>query len=333
VLRKVLFVAGQPGSAAYFEPLWREWLKGSVVDSWKVLVEPGAFNVLDGKLRRRLPLLEWAGASQATRDIDEFAPTVVISSAHKSDIECGAMSYAQRVKAGSIQIFDTWYDYFDRAAGSLPVDWFPDYIAVIDKNAEVDAAKDGLPADRLVAVGNPAWEDTPALPDADTRTVLFLAQPIAYDEGEKFGYTENTAWQMLRRAQSLRADLIKELLYAPHPRMNVTLEDIGQGAQLVSSTQAGMEKAGTIIGMYSAALVEAYLAGRTTLTLQPSAIGPDRCLLSRNGTISRCQTVDEIICAISDARHDRDDRPNDFKNAISGSRARLENLILGLLKS
>lgn len=107
--------------------------------------------------------------------------------------------------------------------------------------------------------------------------------------------------------------------------MNVTQDDVGDDVTMVRSARAGMEQAGTVIGMFSTALVEAHLAGRNTLTIQPNAKGPDRCWLSRNGIIDRCGTADDMIASLSNAGQTTS---RALRQSLSNSRERLEALIL-----
>ena len=278
-------------------------------------------------LRRRWDMsdLDWGAPSDVEGEIDRVAPTVVVSSAHKSEIERQAMACAARFGAKSIQVFDTWYDYAARSRESSPKGWLPDFITVINDQEIAGAGAEGLPVDRLVAVGNPAWEAIPELGRADKAVVLFISQPISADEGMRFGYTEVSAWAEVRKARIARPDLFARLLFAPHPRMNVTQDDVGDDVTMVRSARAGMEQAGTVIGMFSTALVEAHLAGRNTLTIQPNAKGPDRCWLSRNGIIDRCGTADDMIASLSNAGQTTS---RALRQSLSNSRERLEALIL-----
>jgi hypothetical protein len=155
----------------------------------------------------------------------------------------------------------------------------------------------GLPPEKLVVTGSPAFDALLAAPLAARRptsdVVLFLSQPIAQmcgtdESNPKFlGFTEFTTMQAIA-PHIANAGLALEI--RPHPRESrAALEACARSLPgRVSFSQAtrleqAIAGARLVIGMNTMALVEAALRGAPTLSVQIDRRGPDMCPSNRVG--------------------------------------------------
>jgi len=220
------------------------------------------------------------------------------------------------------QFVDTWLNYRRRFRNLADVG-LPDRILVVDEAARAEAAAEGLPADRLRIVGHPAWEESPALPPAPRARVLFLGAPVARDFGRSLGYDEWDAWDVVRAAAERQPDLVARLWYGRHPEQTeVPAERLGP-ALLHEDSMALLKETGTVIGMFSSPMVDAYLGGRRVISVQPGGSGPDPCPLSRHGRVPRVGTVAQLIAALRSDRSAADD----LRAALRGSGDRLDGFL------
>ena len=194
-----------------------------------------------------------------------------------------------------MQLIDSHYDYSSRIGRTNGPSALPDRILLFDPIAVFEATVAGLPKERLVAVGNPAWEGLGTAPAVPENRVLFASQPIAADMGNRLGYTERSALRLLLDTRKLRPDLIVQVLLALHPREDPADMPINTSLKRIASAKIGIERASIVLGMFSSVLIEAALAGRRVISLQPGAQGADMCVLSRHGYIPRVQDVDGML--------------------------------------
>jgi len=318
---RVLFVAGQGAAAAFLAPLWRRWL-GSDVE-FRVALHRSARAVTSGISVHSLPegVEDEAGLALALGD---WRPDLVVTSLSDKPIERAGFDWSRRTRVPVWQFIDTWYDYARRLESTNGQGRLPDRLLVIDDRAKDEAVGEGIPPDIIIAVGNPAWENIEPGLTRDNRAVLFVSQPIARHWGESLGYTEKTAWQMVRNAAREHPNLFPRLVFAPHPDEDASA---GEGAQeRVESGQAGIYVAGYVLGMYSSVMVDAVLAGRKVISVQPNAINSDKCSLSRHGWIGRARNVSELLRLMEDRQGPS--LPAGLKAAVAESCARLEKAIL-----
>jgi hypothetical protein len=103
---------------------------------------------------------------------------------------------------------------------------------------------------------------------------------------------------------------VSELVFAAHPAQTAEIE---RGCPY---GETAIATAGTVFGMFAAPMVNALLGGRRVISLQPGAVEPDFCPLSRHGRIPRATTMDELQQALSmQAPVD----PIDLRAALTGS--------------
>lgn len=183
-------------------------------------------------------------------------------------------------------------------------------MALPDPRAANEAAKAGLPRDRLHATGQPALDDVAraanAWTDADRRRVrqvlgldaedwllVFFAQPIRrmHPPGSERhrGYDEDDALDLLDELLEV-ADADARVGVRPHPSEDPN-KYRGRG-DIPPTRMADLDYRDAILsadvaaGMTSIALVHAAVAGRPVLSLQPGLEGHDALVLGRIGAVT-----------------------------------------------
>lgn len=264
--RSILFVLGQAGTAAYLAPVLRYWASWDGAPVWSVWVtEPAGIRLS----------AEGLGMFSAPEDLssawEALSPGLVVVSASQTSLEAEAIRLAQRDAVPIHAILDTWYGYARRCAGQRFA-----RVLVIDSVAAQSAVQEGIDPETVLVVGHPGWEDLPPLPAADARQILFVSQPIRRLYGSELGYDERSAFGLLETVARQRPDLIREIVFSPHPEDDFVPPD---GIRVVKGRQ-GIAEAGTVVGLFSSLLVDALVAHRKLILLHP---GQDRPAISLFG--------------------------------------------------
>lgn len=316
---RLLFVAVETAGAEYVAPLWRRWLDAGGPPEWRVLLGPPAAAAArrDGLLDR-LPWREVQASQTDLSCLEDWRPDgALIGAGDRHPVERAAVTWTRAQGRRAAQFVDSWLNYARRFDGAPEL---PDRILVVDGCAASEAAAEGLPEDRLLPIGQPAWESAPELPPAPADRALFLGAPTARDFGRSLGYDEWDAWALVRAAAEVRPDLVSELVYGPHPAQGAIAAERLGGAKLAADGQSALRACGTIFGMFSTPMLPAFLGGRRVVSVQPNAVGPDPCPLSRHGRIARARSLTELLDALE--RPTRD--PGDLARALLGSLDRLD---------
>ena len=321
----VLIVAVEAGAAAYVRPLLERLTATAVPGSWRVVLGPVAAKTLSGWGCAKPPVVpfEPEGPEALSSALGDWAFDVLLTSASASPIEHTVHRIARRRGARILAYIDAFTGYDERF--EVDGDWLePDAIFVVDADMKAEAGADGLPADRLIIVGQPAWEKIVPLTAAPAGSVLFAAQPARRHYGDTLPYDEHSAWRMLVEAHRLRPDVIERLVYAAHPAMQSPPSQSLDEFEVTRDPQSALEQCGTVAGMFSSLMVEALLAGRQAISLQPGLPARDMCPLSRRGCIDRVGGADELVVALQRSR--RDD--GSLRAALDGSLDRLWRHVL-----
>lgn len=321
---KLLCVIVETAAAEYLRPLFEDWIVQPPAFGWHIAAGPAAARVLSEienlskdtvtRIDPKHPL------PAALTGPGDSGPSVLIVSAAAWPVEISAVRAGRAAGAQVLQIVDNWYGYRWRVSDGADL-VLGDRLLVIDQTAKTEAEREGIPGEVLAPVGHPAWEKTEPLPPTQSKDILFLGAPVARDYGKSLGYTESDSWALLCEARRLHADLFGRIFYAPHPTMDIPA-DLGD-AEVVRYRPGLLRDVGTVAGMFSAPLVEAFLAKRRVLTLQPNAVETDMCALSRHQYISRIGTVEALISAMTVPLPD----PEALAARFRGSRRRVAQLV------
>jgi hypothetical protein len=304
----VLFIVAEAGPAAYFAPLWRRWLERGMT-GWSVLAEPAARHRIEtAKWRYSVPVFPADGMDEEgiARAITATMPERLVVSATGHGLEAAAIRAARTRQLRVEQFIDNWYGYQRRLNAAA----MPDRIYVIDQAAAQEAVAEGVPAELLTAIGHPAWEAARKLPTAPASRATFLSAPVARHYGRRLGYDERDAWAMAQEAARAWPALVSDLVFAAHPAERAPTD---HGCV---DGETAITAAGTVFGMFASPMVDALLSGRRVISLQPGALGPDFCPLSRHRRIARATTMDELHEALLS---EPPKEPSDLRGALAGS--------------
>jgi hypothetical protein len=282
----IVFVIGQAGSAAYCVPLWRKWLHENPGFAWHVLANDEALNIIQ---REGLKDCSVTPLQQSiTPQLEKLKPACIICSASDKAYEREASSYAAQQNIPHLQVLDAWYNYASRIRESNPPGRLPDHILLIDEWARQEAIETGLPSERLYITGHPMWETKLNAPqNKEPKNILvFAAQPISEIPSlASIGYDERSVWAYLLDFQAKYSHLAKELIYCPHPSQKNPPASFPKSARLLNRDENALYAGGTMIGMFSALMIEGVLVGQTVISLQPGLKSKNLCALSRQNYI------------------------------------------------
>lgn len=224
----------------------------------------------------------------------------------------------------TVGILDQWQNYALRFSGPGDKErlaYLPDHVFVMDDIAKMDMIKDGIPEERIIITGQPAFSGIVdehkacllrtgeikkrfEIPDGFT-VVTFAAESLKKNFGGELGYDEQSTLRFVgdalkgicRATEDLKIYLIIKL----HPE-NVYEEfewavqewpSIGKriiGKEL--SPRETIAISDVMIGMTSIMLIEAILADKPTISLQINSSRPSQLVVTKTGAIPFITTRD-----------------------------------------
>lgn len=324
-VRRLLILVTEAGAAAFLRPVFRVLQQRSDLN-WALAASPAAIAALaedipPSRLLRRD--VDRRNADLATGLFAAADPSAVLVSAGGWPLERAMIRLAHERGRTTAQFVDTWYGYRRRMIDGENA-FLPDYILVIDRRARAEAEEEGLPASRLRICGHPLWSEIDLLPATDSRATLFIGAPVQRDYADSLGYTEADSWECLLRVARERPDLVSSLQYAPHPEQR----DIAVPVPIAAYSTGKLTEIGQVVGMFSAPLIEAYLAGRRSISLQPHAAAAiDMAPLSRFGLSPRVTDADQLVAALQGPIPDNSLLRADLANGTGRFISAIEDLV------
>jgi hypothetical protein len=309
------------GPAAYLKPVLEEWLVTPPEFSWSIRLGEKAAEVLGDlpglKAHRGANLERDEKASVADGD-------ALLVSAGGWPVEKTQIMCSRERCIPTVQFVDACYNYARRLL-SGDVWTLPDRLLLVTEQSVAEAVAEGVPESICTVVGHPSWGNQTTLPPSDCDDILFVGAPVRRDYGDTLGYTEVEAWEMLTDVLHRDTDFDGALYYAKHPEQSI--DSLPSNANLVDYDAGNLEAYDTITGMFSAPLVDAYLAGRRSLSLQPDATDIDMFFLSRQGFLPRITRREALASALATPPPDS----ASFSRELRGSSNRLNQVLNGVL--
>ena len=311
---KVLTVSSEPGGAKNLVAVAQEFNEVAV---FKNCCSRGAVPVFKASGLK----YEQAGhinkLSDAVALLQTVRPDVILSGRgiDPASFERRITRAAQTLQVPCIGVIDEWYDYrknYEDASGNLT--GLPDIVCCPDNQARQEAIHDGLPVDILHVTGSPALASVfdqreryqnlkpaglnPVSREGEGPVIVFLSEIIrpelvgspASQHGEGPGYSEHSVRESLRDCLEGvfgQFSVIEKL----HPSSGMqdypALGTKTIGWQTVKDKDLGLLfwQADIVVGMRTAALIEAWLFGTATVSFQPGLIGENRCTAVRKRLI------------------------------------------------
>jgi len=273
---EILCLARQAGTATAFGPLVDALERGGVG------VRLAALGAAAKAWSERRPLT--GGCFEDLVDSLDSGPSPrVLITGTSADPEDDARSWewARTRQIPTVAFVDSWVNYAERftAAGGGWVAPLPDNIGCVDELAARRLKEAGLPADRVLVLGNPAFDGlasrvTPA-PPRPGLVVLFASQPLA-GRGFPAPWDEHRALDMLLEALAAAnlgsvtvrvrlhpaeaPDKFADLAARPSP-VRVVIDTEPDRIRSVSSSHL-------VVGVATMLQVEARWLGRPAVSLQ-----------------------------------------------------------------
>ncbi len=330
----ILFVVDQVAGAEYILPLLCKWSEESY-NEWKVVCSPVAASFL-GRYEIDCVILNTPTIENVQEIIDQCKPKIaVLSSSSDSLLEEFFLLELKQRSIPSCKFIDTWVNYSKRFEKS-----YPDKILTIDQKAKDEMIAENIPEELIEIVGQPYFEFCMSLGDAKTSktiedSVLLITQPVSRYYGVGLGYDEKSfvstcldSWQDLNRDFSKLNILV-------HPTEECrwyqeTALKYSADIRILRGDVCDVRAYSLVVGMFSSVMVQSFLAGVSTVSLQPGADGEDMSFLSRHGYVQRFTTRGDFYNYLNDFSDCRDrdlSGVSDLQSSLKGSCMRLENFI------
>lgn len=294
-MTRVLIAVEDPGAANFVRQI-PEALLAQNIDCELIATGPAAKYLSD----RDVPFTLWQDQS-----IDNLLKTEVLvvgSSDNRQSPIHALVTQAQANTIKTIGVVDMRMNADKRFCGDSiePLRYAPQYLLVPDKETQSEFIKLGKEADCVIPLGHPHYDFVRNKAKAirqnqkasADRTIVFIAEPVIrldpslshksdqYTLSGTTGSTNRTDIVLQELIYAIKSQQIKaKLIVRLHPKNNPEeftpyMEDI----ELLSTGGDPLElvcQADLVVGMTSMLMIEAYLAGATTLSIVPTAIERD----------------------------------------------------------
>jgi hypothetical protein len=315
-MTNILFFTSEPGGAETLTPVIR-LLRGHAYEA-TVLTYGHAIP------RFRRNGISFSEIQQAELDADRVVracePAYVITSATSLPTQDMAEKYfweaSRKAGIGTLAFNDQWQNYAERFSGSAVEDrlkYLPDHINCIDEIGRREMIEEGFSAGQLLTFGHPYLSEVAArygsldrrnaaellgIPLSDlnrSETLIFVSEPLREYFGTIRGYDQYEALDLFLKNVSRLRTGVQEIVKL-HPKDNPSkfTEIFERHRHLrihpVQNQLASLEcltLSDRIFGMTSIMLIEAYLLGKSVVSVQPGLKVKDPLVLSRYGLIPR----------------------------------------------
>ena len=287
----------------------------------RTLANDTAASVLSGCTVERCSSIK---RNEAIKILREVSPHLLIAgtSAAGKTIDRTFIAAAKELHIPTLVILDYWSGYRIRFADTPHGDlhYLPDRIAVMDKDAQQELIKLGIPPEQVIVTGSPRFQRV-AQQTYDSKSskaklagrynidslkpwILFLSQTFGNQEKARaeMGYTERDAAKCLLDAIAAR-DVT--LLVRLHPSENAGNRQLFKTVPCTFAQDIDINElisaCDIVTGMSTVALVDAYLMKKPVISIQPGQKNEDLCYLTSAGLIPKCQSTDAVRTYIDKA--------------------------------
>jgi len=341
----ILFVVDQIAGAEYIAPLLRKWLLQGRHD-WMVLATSKSSACLNSS---GIPheLLSSCTDKDVEDWLDRLSPDrALLSTSMPNDLEHLFVRALQSRAIPCAQLIDNWINLrgrfeFKELSGSIAL-LVPDCVLALDEHAKNILVGGGLPENRIEVIGQPHWEDcwrraldSPITP-VEPKLGLMVSQPISRFYGRQLGYDEKDfvrccleSWDSVG-LDSSRLHLLVHPAEDPNAYADL-LDKAGKRVAILRGADVRLARYSLILGMSSSMLIQSLLEGVATVSVQPGAIGEDRCVASERVFIPRFLTSEDLaryLCAVWPSSASTSNSIEHIEKVVDGSLTRLEECLL-----
>lgn len=252
--------------------------------------------------------------------LHDFAPDYVITSAtslpSKDMMEKYLWDAAREAGIGTLAFIDQWQNYSMRFSGihiHERLRYLPDLINCINKIGRREMIEEGFPEDRLISFGHPYLAGIAAryaslsadtaisvlgITSSDFRreeTLVFVSEPLFENFANSRGYNQYDVLNYFLK-NVLRFHQEARVVIKLHPKddpekFRSVLDRFREiEIHIVRNELTSLEcltLSDRIFGMTSIMLIEAFIFGKTVVSLQPGLSVEDPFVLSRHGFIPK----------------------------------------------
>jgi hypothetical protein len=323
--RKILAFAREAGGAAAIAPVCKEISK----EGWDLLLlsKDHGLGVFE---RNDLPCVEFPSFSldilkSLTLRYLQMLPDIIFTSATSLPTldmtERYLWQWGRDNSITTIGVLDQWQNYALRFSGPTPderLTYMPDYIFVMDEIAKTEMIGEGIPEDKIIITGQPAFDTIregfvllyARVPDIKTRlnirdmaVVTFVAESLQKDFGDTLGYDEqstlNFVGDTLEKMCHGRQDKEFCLIIKLHPEnsfdeFNWVFSKWPSFIKLIIEKELSPYEtiaiADIVVGMTSVMLIESIIADKPTVSLQINSLIDSQLVATKTGAIPFIKT-------------------------------------------
>ena len=322
--KKILLFSSEPGGAEVLCPVIR-LLQEHACEAVVLADGYGAIRFERQSIPYRQMRLSSADVARLT--LREIKPDYVITSATSFPWIDMSEKYlweaAKICGIGSLAFIDQWQNYSVRFSGPGSQDslrYLPDYINCINEIGRREMIEEGFPENRLVLFGHSylsSISESYAAQSADAviskcgitppiscldAMLLFVSEPILENFGSSRGYSQyDVLGYFLHNVVRFRKKAQVVIKLHPKDDRGKYRSILGQFREveihIVQHELSSLEcltLSSRIFGMTSIMLIEAFLLGKTVVSLQPGLNGRDPLVLSRYNLIPRLDGYDDF---------------------------------------
>ena len=312
----------------------------------------------------------------ASKIMLEIGPDVLLTgTSWGPSLEKALAELSQARGIQSLAVLDMWSFYRERfeKPPTNNLSYLPTKVAVMDQQAFDESVLAGLPRESLVITGQPYleivrqrvqdpqlkqkaidlrrdWLAEAGAPE-DALVVLFVSEPIERDLGPSSpyhrGYTEIDALEGLAAAAAgveRRTGQSIVIVLKPHPEQETHTFNLGPLAARRTIPMAGaldpltpVIASGAVVGMTSMLLIEAAIAGKSTVSFQPGLSDQPTLVGSRLGVVDSVSSSEELEAFLMRTKYTDAASSSGFglryARAHEGAAKRIAGILLGMVNT
>lgn len=318
--KHIVFFGKDPGSVNVLSPVFLEMMKEYNCSAFSCGHGSEQFKKFGIKSRAIPPEGKLGAYLSSVFKKNDF--DLVVTGTGIEDFERLVWSFAKKKDVCSVAFIDSWVNLVERFRDSVGQLILPDYIVCIDDFCKNTLMQAGVPAQRIMVLGNPYFQfllsqNATCSPDTSfvrsTHPILFASQPIsAYfplSSEKGIGYDEfsvlNDVVQVLHRVQSNFEETF-ELFVKFHPKddqESLSLFVDSMNSKNLVNVSVFSDKLclydylkvfDVVIGMDSMLLVESFLFHVPVINYEPSKQNKGLFVLERLGHV-HCMTSKDML--------------------------------------
>ncbi len=258
-------------------------------------------------------------------------PDLVFTSTSFGKVIDNAVLFAAIIKKiKTLALLDQWCNYSQRFRVYAPnrnYEYLPNFIGVMDEYAKLEMVKEGFPPERLIIMGHPYFDSIIMQKrrltaeerlnfkkeyniDKKSILVIFAAEPFLRGDFKRIGYTDiKIANQLIRAIELISQETKKKITLLIKIHLRDERSDIafpvnaGKNVRilLVRGGQATkfILNADIVAGMSSIFLLESFLLGKPTLSIQIGRKIEDDLVTNKLGLTKPIKLYPELYNALN----------------------------------